>query len=72
VEFPQYRKLSNNKVFFKIHQLDFFEERKLMGSKIFHYEIKALQYPEKLKILDMLKENGYEQSNESEWRKHSN
>ena len=67
MNYPQYRKLSNNKVFYKIIDAESFEELKLMGSKVFHFEMKAIQYPEKLKIIDMLNCEGYEPANEKEW-----
>lgn len=68
MNYPQYRKLGNNKVFYKIIDAESFEELKLMGSKVFHFEMKAIQYPEKLKIIDMMNCEGYELANESEWK----
>lgn len=67
MNYPQYRKLSNNKVFYKINHAESFEELKLMGAKLFHFEMKASQYPEKLKIIDMLNCEGYELAEEKEW-----
>lgn len=57
-DFPQYRMLSNRKTFYKIIDDRNFEEIQLMGSRVLHYKIKAEQYPEILKIQDML--NGFE------------
>jgi hypothetical protein len=54
-DFPQYRKLSNDKTFYKIQSDRLFEEVQLMGSKVFRYAVEAKQYPEILKIQDMLK-----------------
>lgn len=54
-DFPQYRKLSNDKTFYKIQSDRLFEEVQLMGSKVFRYAFEAKQYPEILKIQDMLK-----------------
>lgn len=67
MDFPQYRKLNNSKAFYKIVDNNSFEEIKLMGTKKFYHIIKAQQYPEKLKIIDMLELNGYEASSPSEW-----
>jgi hypothetical protein len=53
-DFPQYRKLSNDKTFYKIQSDRLFEEVQLMGSKVFRYVVEAKQYPEILKIQDML------------------
>lgn len=52
--FPQYRKYSNNKSYFKIISADEFEEVQLMGSKKIIHQVKAKAYPEKLYIQDML------------------
>ncbi len=54
-DFPQYRKLSNDKTFYKIQSERLFEEVQLMGSKVFLYRVEAKQYPEILKIKEMLK-----------------
>jgi hypothetical protein len=54
-DFPQYRKLSNDKTFYKIQSERLFEEVQLMGSKVFRYRVEANQYPEILKIQGMLK-----------------
>lgn len=53
-DFPQYRKLSNNRTFYKIMDERNFWEIQLMGSKKVIHEIKATQYPEMLRIKDML------------------
>lgn len=53
-DFPQYRKLSNDKTFYKIQSERLFEEVQLMGSKVFRYRVEAKQYPEMLKIQEML------------------
>jgi hypothetical protein len=54
-DFPQYRKLSNDKSFYKIQSERLFEEVQLMGSKVFRYRVEADQYPEIVKIQEMLK-----------------
>jgi hypothetical protein len=53
-DFPQFRKLSNNKAFYKILSLDEFEEVQIIGSKSRLHRVKATKYPEKLRIMDML------------------
>ena len=52
--FPQYRKLSNEKAFYKIVDERNFEEIQLIGSKKLIYSTYAEQYPEILRIKDML------------------
>lgn len=54
MDFPQYRKLPNDKVFYKILDSSHFEEIQIVGSKSFHHLIHARQYPEMLRIKDML------------------
>lgn len=54
-DFPQFRKLSNNKVFYRIDSSDEFTELTLMGNRKIIHTVKAIQYPEKLRIIDMLK-----------------
>ena len=53
-DFPQYRKLSNGKTFYKILDDRNFEEIQQMGSKFIKHKIVAEQYPEILRIKDML------------------
>lgn len=52
--FPQYRKLSNNKSFYKIVSKDAFEEIQIVGSSAITTNTKATKYPEILRIKDML------------------
>jgi hypothetical protein len=54
MHFPQYRKYSNNKSYFKITSDSEFMEVQYVGSKKLIHEIKAIAYPEKLMIRDML------------------
>ncbi len=66
--FPVYRKLSNSKVFYKIISSVEFEEIQLMGSKLNFSTHKAIQYPEKLKIMDLIDlEQSFLESSENEW-----
>ena len=68
IDFPQYRKLSNEKVFYKILSDRKFIEIQRMGSKAFLYEFDIIKYPEILKIQDMLSlEESYLQSNKLEF-----
>jgi hypothetical protein len=53
-EFPQYRKLKNDKSFYRIEDESHFIEIQLIGNKAFELKINAVQFPEKLKIKDML------------------
>lgn len=53
-DFPQFRKLSNGKTFYRILDEKTFEEIQLMGSRSLKYRIVASQYPEILKIKEML------------------
>lgn len=68
-DFPIYRKLSNNKSFYKILDDKTFDEIQLVGSKKNYYKHVATQYPELLRIKDMIDffENLYFESNQVEW-----
>lgn len=60
IEFPQYRKLSNDKSLYCIDDESHFTEIQIIGQKVFELKIHAIQFPEKLKIKDMLNcENPY-------------
>ena len=52
--FPQYRKLSNHKSFYKIVSKEFFEEIQLVGAVRVKTQTTATKYPEILRINDML------------------
>lgn len=58
IDFPQYRMLSNQKTFYKITSLNHFEEIQLMGTKVIYHAIEAIQYPEQLKIRDLINLEG--------------
>ncbi len=68
-DFPQYRKLSNNKVFYRILDERHFDEIQIIGSRAQLYHFKAEQYPEILRIQDKLNYtvSGFEPSNEIEF-----
>ena len=53
-QFPQYRKLTNAKSFYKILNERSFVELQEMGSRWWLYNIEAKQYPEILRIMDMI------------------
>lgn len=53
-DFPQYRKLSNHRCFYEIIDERHFREVQLIGSRALIHEIKAEQYPEMVRIMDML------------------
>ena len=52
--YPEYRKLSNNKSFYKIHSENSFEELQLLGSSVMKMIINATKYPEIMRIKDMI------------------
>lgn len=54
MEFPQYRKLSNGRSFYQITAPNAFAEVQLVGSKWFKYEFEVRQFPDLLRIQDML------------------
>lgn len=53
-DFPYFRKLSNDKSFYKIVDDKNFEEVQLIGSKKMHTKHVAEQYPEMLRVQDMI------------------
>jgi hypothetical protein len=53
-DFPQYRKLSNNRSFYEILDDRNFREIQLIGARVMLHLVKAEQYPEILRIMDML------------------
>ena len=71
MDFPQYRKLSNDLVFYRIQNDREFDEIQLIGKKAVQHHVKALQYPEILRIKDMLELHGdhYLTSSKEEFEK---
>ena len=68
-DFPQYRKLSNNRCFYEILDERHFKEIQLIGSRVVLHDIRAEQYPEILRIMDMLAAHEpYLMSNSEEFR----
>ncbi|MEJ6582697.1 MAG: hypothetical protein QNL61_07050 [Crocinitomicaceae bacterium] len=68
-DFPQYRKLSNDKVFYRILDYRHFDEIQIIGTKAQLRNVVAEQYPEILRIQDMLSYGipGFVASNEEEF-----
>lgn len=56
--FPQYRKLSNEKAYYRISGDRHWDEIQVIGSKAVFHSVQALQYPEMLRIQDMLNLEG--------------
>lgn len=56
-QFPQYRKLSNGKSLYRIDGERLFIELQKMGSRWWLHSVEAKQYPEMLRIMDMLELN---------------
>jgi len=54
-DFPQFRKLSNEKVFYRIRDDRNFDEIQLIGMRAMWFSMEAKQYPEILKIQDLLR-----------------
>jgi hypothetical protein len=66
--FPIYRKLSNEKSYYKIVSAESFIELQKIGTKTRRHTIIAQQFPEKLRIQDMiLLVDGFLSSNETEF-----
>ena len=71
MDFPQYRKYKNIETYFKIISEKEFEEISSLGNKYVKHSIVAKQYPELLRIQDMLncEENIWEIIEENEYFK---
>ncbi|CAG5085253.1 hypothetical protein [Parvicella tangerina] len=52
--FPVYRKYTNKNTFFKILSENEFEEISQLGNQLVSYHVIAHQYPEQLRIMDMI------------------
>jgi len=69
--YPQFRRLSNNKSFYKILSENSFEEIQLVGSSVNRMTINATKYPEMIRIQDMLAcKPPFESSTEGEFHSH--
>jgi len=71
MNFPQYRKYKNIETYFKIISEKQFEEIVVLGEKYMVHQIKAVQFPEMLRIQDMLqnKDDLWEVLNEVDYLK---
>ena len=69
IDYPIYRKLSNNRSFYKVVDSKNFEEIQIIGTKRRYQLIEAKQYPELLFIQDLIAFNhlGILESSEKEW-----
>lgn len=68
IVFPQYRKLSNEKSYYKIVDDRHFEEKQCIGKNVFSLNISAEKYPEIIRIQDMLAcSEGFVPSTEAEY-----
>jgi hypothetical protein len=54
IDFPQYRRLENNKSYYKIMDSRKFIELQQIGKKWKKYEFTATQYPEIIRIMEMI------------------
>jgi hypothetical protein len=52
--FPLYRKTLDNKHYYRIEGIDRFTELQVVGSRIAEYHVLAVQYPERLRIVEMI------------------
>lgn len=70
--FPVYRKLNNNRRFYKVLDSKSFEEIQVIGTKKIHQLFEAKQFPEILFIQDLVSmiHPGLSNSAESEWLLH--
>ena len=69
--FPQYRKLSNQKSFYKIKSHREFEEIQIVGSSTIRTTTKDTKYPEIMRIKDMMEsQTPYEPSTKLEFNSH--
>jgi hypothetical protein len=57
MEFPQFRKLENGRSLYKITSLNQFTELQQIGSKWFSYAFEVQQFPDLLRVQDMLEAN---------------
>ena len=53
-DFPQYRKLANEKSFYELIDDRHFTEKQCIGKQVFTIHVEAKQYPEILRVQDML------------------
>lgn len=69
MEYPIFRKLSNNKAFYRINSERSFDEIQRIGSKTVRYSFQVDQYPDLLKIQDMINCSfAYEEATEEQFQ----
>lgn len=54
IVFPVYRKSKTGSSFYRIISAQLMEEYQLVGAKVFYFEVRANQYPELLRIKEMI------------------
>jgi hypothetical protein len=54
IKFPIYRKSSTGSSFYRIKSAKELEECQLIGNRVFYYQLVAEQYPETLRIREMI------------------
>mgnify|MGYP000542297203 FL=1 len=74
IMFPVYRKYKNSNTFFKLISENRFEEISFIGTKGIIHDIEAKQYPEYLRIQDMIncKDDVWEEITDSEYKAQKN
>ncbi|MBU2019610.1 MAG: hypothetical protein KJ941_08190 [Bacteroidetes bacterium] len=65
--FPIYRKLTNSVRVYQILNDRSFNEKQRLGAKVLDYSVIASQYPEMLRIQDMISCIGFEKATSEEW-----
>lgn len=65
--FPTFRKLPNGQQVFKILTERSFVEKQRIGQRVLEYTFLATQYPEMIRIKEMLQLIGYESITEQEF-----
>lgn len=67
--FPIYRKLQGGAHLYRIESLDRFTELQRVGSKWLRHLVVATQYPERLRIVEMINsgEGAYGNATSAEW-----
>ncbi len=56
MEFPQFRMLKNGKSYYCIYSENSFSELQQVGSKWFKYEFVVTQFPDKLRLQELLQQ----------------
>lgn len=68
MDFPQYRKLFNERSFYRIRSDRSFDEIQLIGSKAYFHRFEVEKYPELVRIQEMLEfSHGFANSTKEEF-----